>query len=153
MFNSFHVTIIHVNANEVNSVTGICLSFFVNYGSNQNFPSSNPAQWRMPFALQILPGAILLVGLCFTNESPRWLVEKNRIEEARKALSVVRSKPIDDPLVEQELDEIVKDFQGHEKLPLVQQVRLTFANSKTFYTFSMAVILMFWQQVRIPFHV
>lgn len=128
------------------NVTGICLAFFVNYGADQNMSSSNPAQWRMPFALQILPGAILLIGLFFTNESPRWLVEKNRVEEARKALSTVRSKPIDDPEVTLELDEIVKDFRGHEKLPLVQQVRMTFADSKVFYTFSMAVILMFWQQ-------
>ncbi|KAM0722637.1 hypothetical protein Q7P37_002078 [Cladosporium fusiforme] len=128
------------------NVTGICLSFFVNYGTNQNMSSDNPAQWRLPFALQILPGAILLVGLCFTNESPRWLVEKNRVEEARRALATVRSKPINDPEVEQELDDIVKDFRGHEKLPLVQQVRMTFNNAKTLYTFSMAVILMFWQQ-------
>jgi SP family sugar:H+ symporter-like MFS transporter len=100
----------------------------------------------MPFALQILPGAILMTGLFFTNESPRWLVEKNRIDEARQALSTVRSKPIDDPEVSQELEDIVKDFRGHEKLPLVEQVKMTFSDRKIFYTFSMAVTLMFWQQ-------
>jgi SP family sugar:H+ symporter-like MFS transporter len=100
----------------------------------------------MPFALQILPGAILFFGLLFTNESPRWLVEKNRVEEARQALSTVRSKPIDDPSVSQELEEIVKDFRGHEKLPLVQQVKMTFSDSKALYTFFMAITLMFWQQ-------
>ena len=77
------------------NVTGICLSFFVYYGAVQNMSSSDPGQWRMPFALQMLPGAILLAGLFFTNESPRWLVEKNRIEEARQALSTVRSKSVD----------------------------------------------------------
>lgn len=128
------------------NVTGICLSFFVNYGAVQNMSSSDPGQWRMPFALQMLPGAILLAGLFFTNESPRWLVEKNRIEEARQALSTVRSKSIDDPEVTQELEDIVKDFRGHEKLPLVQQVKMTFGDSKVFYTFAMAVTLMFWQQ-------
>jgi SP family sugar:H+ symporter-like MFS transporter len=128
------------------NVTGICLSFFVNYGASLHMSNSDPGQWRMPFALQILPGAILLVGLCFTNESPRWLVEKNRIDEARKALSTVRSRPIDDPEVDKELEEIVKDFRGHEKLPLTQQVKMTFSDSKVLYTFFMAVSLMFWQQ-------
>jgi SP family sugar:H+ symporter-like MFS transporter len=128
------------------NVTGICLSFFVNYGAVQNMSSSDAGQWRMPFALQILPGAILFFGLLFTNESPRWLVEKNRVEEARQALSTVRSKPIDDPSVSQELEEIVKDFRGHEKLPLVQQVKMTFSDSKALYTFFMAITLMFWQQ-------
>ncbi|GAB7331250.1 hypothetical protein MBLNU13_g02711t1 [Cladosporium sp. NU13] len=128
------------------NVTGICLSFFVNYGAVQNMSSSDDGQWRMPFALQILPGAILLAGLFFTNESPRWLVEKGRIDEARQALSTVRSKPIDDPEVSQELEDIVTDFRGHEKLPLVKQVKLTFSDSKTLYTFTMAITLMFWQQ-------
>ena len=100
----------------------------------------------MPFALQILPGAILLIGLFFTNESPRWLVEKGRIDEARQALSTVRSKPVDDPDVSQELEDIVTDFRGHEKLPLVKQVKMTFSDSKTLYTFTMAITLMFWQQ-------
>ena len=100
----------------------------------------------MPFALQILPGAILLAGLFFTNESPRWLVEKGRIDEARQALSTVRSKPIDDSEVSQELEDIVTDFRGHEKLPLVKQVKMTFSDSKTLYTFTMAITLMFWQQ-------
>jgi MFS family permease len=128
------------------SVTGICLSFFVNYGAVQNMSSSDDGQWRMPFALQILPGAILLTGLFFTNESPRWLVEKGRIEEARQALSTVRSKPIDDVEVSKELEDIVTDFRGHEKLPLVKQVKMTFSDSKTLYTFTMAITLMFWQQ-------
>jgi SP family sugar:H+ symporter-like MFS transporter len=40
----------------------------------------------------------------------------------------------------------VTDFRGHEKLPLVKQVKMTFSDSKTLYTFTMAITLMFWQQ-------
>ena len=43
------------------NVTGICLSFFVNYGINLDIPDRyNSAKWRVPFALQMLPGVILL---------------------------------------------------------------------------------------------
>lgn len=96
--------------------------------------------------MQMLPGLCLLIGIVFQNESPRWLVEKNRIEDARKALARVRSRAIDDPLVTQELDEIVEDFNGHEKMPLAAQAKVVFTNRKVFYTFAMAVVLMFWQQ-------
>ncbi|KAH8725502.1 general substrate transporter [Phaeosphaeriaceae sp. PMI808] len=129
------------------NVTGICLAFFVNYGINLDITDpSNEAKWRIPFALQILPGSILLAGIVFMNESPRWLVEKNRITEAAEALSQVRSKPTDDPDVIQELDEIIQDFNGHEKMSLVSQIKAVGSSKKMFYRTSFGVILMFWQQ-------
>ncbi|KAJ4290584.1 hypothetical protein N0V90_010801 [Kalmusia sp. IMI 367209] len=128
------------------NVTGICLSFFVNYGINLQIKGLSAAKWRIPFALQMLPGVLLLVGIVFENESPRWLVEKNRLADAAQALAKVRGKSVDDPDVLQELDEIVKDFQGHEKLPLTDQLRAACSNKQMFYRTSFAVILMFWQQ-------
>ena len=45
--------------------------------------ATGDAQWRIPLATQI-PGAILLsIGCCFIPYSPRWLVEKERYEEAQ----------------------------------------------------------------------
>jgi hypothetical protein len=96
--------------------TGIMLSYFVNFGINNNFQALTDLKWRIPFALQMLPGVVLLVGILFENESPRWLVEKNRIDNARRALSRVRGKPESDSAVEHELEEIVNDFQGREEL-------------------------------------
>lgn len=94
----------------------------------------------------MLPGVLLLAGIVFQNESPRWLVEKNRISDAAKALSTVRSKSVNDKDVAQELDEIVTDFQGHEKLSLKAQLRAACSSKRMFYQTSFAVILMFWQQ-------
>jgi SP family sugar:H+ symporter-like MFS transporter len=128
------------------NVTGICLSFFVNYGISQDIKTLSSAKWRIPFALQMLPGFLLLAGIFFQNESPRWLVEKNRLTEAAQALATVRSKAVDDPAVIQELDEIVMDFQGHEKLPLRAQLKAACSSKRMFYQSSFAVILMFWQQ-------
>ncbi|CAK1364295.1 unnamed protein product [Cercospora beticola] len=127
------------------NVTGIMLSYFVNYGCNQNIASTNPAQWRVPFALQILPG-VLLLFIIFLNESPRWLVEKQKIQEARKALATVRALPIESEAVDRELEEIIEDFNGHEKLRLLEQIKVTCREPKAMYTFTMAVTLMFWQQ-------
>tara|TARA_R110002003_G_scaffold6_1_gene264 strand:+ start:5408 stop:5713 length:306 start_codon:yes stop_codon:yes gene_type:complete len=94
----------------------------------------------------MLPGSILLIGILFMNESPRWLVEKNRITDAAKALATVRGKAVDDPDVIQELDEIIQDFNGHEKMPLMAQIRAAGSSKKMFYRTSFGVILMFWQQ-------
>jgi len=104
------------------------------------------AQWRVPFALQMLPGTLLFIGLLFQNESPRWLVEKNRLVDARKALATVRAKPQDHPEVVQELEEIIEDFNGHEKMPLIQQMKATYSDRKALYAFGMAIALMAAQQ-------
>jgi hypothetical protein len=128
------------------NVTGICLSFFVNYGINIQIKTLSSAKWRIPFALQMLPGVLLLAGIVFQNESPRWLIEKDRRQDAARALAKVRGKPVDDRDVVQELEEIITDFQGHEKMSLIAQLKATCSSRHTFYPASMAVILMFWQQ-------
>lgn len=135
-----------MNSMQLFNVTGICLSFFVNYGIDLQIKSLSSAKWRIPTALQMLPGVFLMVGIVFQNESPRWLVEKNRIKDAAKALAHVRGKPVDDKDVQQELDEIVEDFRGREKLSLRQQLKVATSSKAMFYPFSFAVILMFWQQ-------
>ena len=128
-------------------MTGICLSFFVNYGISLDIPSPTDAtKWRVPFTLQMLPGAFLLVGMLFMNESPRWLVEKNQLSQAAKALAHVRGKSVEDPEVVQELDEIIADFNGHEKMPMMAQLRAACSSKKMLYRSSFVVILMFWQQ-------
>ncbi|KAB8298648.1 hypothetical protein EYC80_000827 [Monilinia laxa] len=128
------------------NVTGIMLAYFINYGINKDIPGNNPLKWRIPFALQMLPGLLLGLGLLFLNESPRWLVEKDRHDEALVALSHVRHSSPNDPLIQREYNEIIADFHGKEKLTLVRQMRLTISNKASFYAVSMATILQFWQQ-------
>lgn len=129
-----------------NSVTGIMLSYFVNYGVTRSMSSNDDAQWRVPFALQMLPGVLLLVGIVFQNESPRWLVEKSRHEDAARALAHVRGRSQNDAVVTKELDEIIADFESHERIPLLGQLRTVCSNRKYSYRYSMAIILMAFQQ-------
>lgn len=127
------------------NVTGIMLSYFVNYGMGGR-TSLGALQWRIPFALQMIPGVLLLLGLLFQNESPRWFVEKDKIEQAQRALSQIRQRSIQDPVLRKELDEIIEDYRGHSRLSFVQQLRIVFSSKPIFYRFSMAITLMFWQQ-------
>src|SRR5262249_18444378 len=42
--------------------------------------------WRLMFGLAAVPGAVFLLGLAFLPESPRWLVLRGRIDDARASL-------------------------------------------------------------------
>lgn len=122
------------------------MSYFINYGVIRSISTSSSAQFRLPFALQMLPGMLLLGGIICQNDSPRWLVEKNRPEAAKHVLARMRAKPADDQTILHELSQITDDFCGYERISMVNQLKAAFADRKTFYRFSMAIVLMFWQQ-------
>lgn len=67
-------------------VTGGLSSIVVSYWLS---PSGN---WRLMFAAQVIPACLFLVGLLLVPESPRWLVEKNRAQEALRVLTKISGR-------------------------------------------------------------
>lgn len=60
---------------------GVFLSFVMSY------VFSRSGNWRMMIGLGIIPAIILAFGTFLLPESPRWLVLKNRIKQAKQILS------------------------------------------------------------------
>ncbi|KAK6580211.1 hypothetical protein PZA11_007233 [Diplocarpon coronariae] len=52
------------------------------YLSNSLIPASSDLQWRLPVAIRLGPGSILLVGTILAPETPRFLAEAGRLGEA-----------------------------------------------------------------------
>jgi hypothetical protein len=124
-------------------VIGIALSFWVNYGF-LNMYGENPdavAMWRVPFALQFIPGILLVATIVFEKESPRWLCEKGRFDEAKAVIARLARKPIDHPDVTNEVDDIRLDLESRIKLTAAQQFREIFSSRKMFYRCSLPVIM------------
>ncbi|MEV5719203.1 sugar porter family MFS transporter [Amycolatopsis mediterranei] len=67
--------------NQIFIVLGILIAFLVSYELG---PIS---AWRWMFAGAIVPAVILLVGLVFLPETPRWLVKNGQEDEARRVLA------------------------------------------------------------------
>ncbi|KAF2237453.1 putative MFS monosaccharide transporter [Viridothelium virens] len=80
-------------------VTGIVIAFWITYGTQY---ISSEWSWRLPFLLQLVPGIVLAAGVFMLPFSPRWLVSKNRDEEALSTLSKLRRVSKDDLRVQQE---------------------------------------------------
>jgi len=86
-------------------VTGVALSYWINYGCTFMGPVTNA--WRIPVAMQLVFVGLMMLIIPFMKESPRWLASKGRNAEALKNLAWVRLRPEDDYRVQSELAEIV----------------------------------------------
>ena len=87
----------------------ITLGILIAYLVNGAFAAAE--DWRWPIGLAFVPAAVLFVGMYFLPETPRWLVSKNREEEARQVLSRSRSEEE----VDSEISEIREVEQEEEE--------------------------------------
>ncbi|EMS21278.1 quinate permease [Rhodotorula toruloides] len=85
---------------------GGLVGFWINYGVSENIPSSHK-QWLIPFAVQLIPGALFAIGIpFFVRESPRWLITRGRRSEALKNLCYIRKLQPEDAYIINEMNEI-----------------------------------------------
>ncbi|ESK91451.1 mfs monosaccharide [Moniliophthora roreri MCA 2997] len=84
-------------------VLGVVFGFWLGFFT-RDMPGS--ASWRIPLAVQIIPGIILLLGCIILPPSPRLLVLQGRHDEALSTLAKLRSRRSSDPLIHLELLEM-----------------------------------------------
>ena len=82
---------------------------------------SGAGSWRTVVGIGLIWAAILGIGILFMPESPRWSARHGNPEAARAAIAKMRALPLDHPIVDGELEEIlasieVQDGTGRHKL-------------------------------------
>jgi sugar porter (SP) family MFS transporter len=82
---------------------GFFIAQWLGYGC---FQVDSPFQWRFPLSFQVVPGLIMAVGIWFLKESPRWLVEQDRLEEARGVLASLHGTGSNQEFLDLEFREI-----------------------------------------------
>ncbi|KAF9238558.1 general substrate transporter [Melanogaster broomeanus] len=124
---------------------GNMLSFWVNYGVALHIPVGE-MQWRTPIIVQLIPGVLFFIFMLFQPESPRWLVERERYEDAAASLAYIARADPSSPAVQLTLSEIRADFVGRHKLSIVSQFRKMGENRIIALRCLIPSILTFFQQ-------
>lgn len=95
---------------QFNIVLGILLAFFSNYLIAQR--DLGETAWRWMFGVEAFPALVFFFLIFLTPRSPRWLVSKKRVEEARAVLAQLGN---DTGTVDSEISEIQKslDLEHH----------------------------------------
>ncbi|MGG5252717.1 sugar porter family MFS transporter [Neobacillus sp. SM06] len=87
--------------NQTMIVSGMLLSYIVDY-LLKDLPETTA--WRLMLGLAAVPALILYIGMLRLPESPRFLIMNNKLDEARKVLSYIRSK-------KEEIDSEIRQIQ------------------------------------------
>jgi sugar porter (SP) family MFS transporter len=125
-------------------VIGSTFAYWLNYGVSLHIPEGT-SQWRIPVAIQIIPGGLMLIGLFFLKESPRWLMKNGRREEALDSLAYIRNEPENSEAVQTEFAEITAAIH-EESLATEGLTWRECLKPSNRYRFFLAFVLMFWQQ-------
>jgi sugar porter (SP) family MFS transporter len=93
---------------------GGLVGFWINYGVNTTLAPTR-SQWLIPFAVQLIPGGLLFLGVFWIKESPRWLFANGRREEAMKTLCWIRNLEPTDQYIIEEVQFIDQDIERFER--------------------------------------
>jgi sugar porter (SP) family MFS transporter len=95
-----------VSLNQLAITSGILVSYFVNYAfadgallelAQSVVPAAN---WRWMLGAGMVPALVLIGAMLFMPESPRWLVERGREDDARAVLARTREEEVESELAE-----------------------------------------------------
>lgn len=103
---------------------GFGVSFISTSGSKSSFP------WRFPIAFQMVPALLLLVGSPWLPFSPRWLMMRDRFDEAHDVIKRLHRTKNDphDSLARKEF------YQMRKQVELDRQIRATTSRWEIFKT-------------------
>jgi MFS family permease len=94
----------HVVTDGIFIGAGIAISLWINFGFY--FVKGNSVSWRFPLALQILFLMVMIFTMIFP-ESPRWLIKKGRVPEARQILAALA----DDESMSSQITDEIRDIE------------------------------------------
>lgn len=123
-----------VSINQLTIVIGISLAYYSNYFLLQVGENA----WRWMFAAEALPALFFFFALFIVPESPRWLVARNRENDAKQVLTKVAGTDF----AIFELSEIKASLVGNEKRGTLKQL----FNKKYSFILFLGIFLAVFQQ-------
>lgn len=92
---------------------GLLLASCVCYATQNR---RDTGSYRIPIAIQFAWALILGGGIALLPESPRWYVKRGRVDDAAKSLARIRGQPTDSAYIQEELAEIIANFEYETEL-------------------------------------
>ncbi|KAF8175574.1 general substrate transporter [Pholiota molesta] len=96
-------------------IGAFCASW-ITFGTSAGL-KGRPGEWRVPLGIQIIPAVPLLAFMLLLPESPRWLAEKGRLDEALITLARLHSNGnVNDRFVLSQIEDMKADIEKSRKI-------------------------------------
>ncbi|CCH41271.1 Hexose transporter 2 [Wickerhamomyces ciferrii] len=123
---------------------GIFLGYCTNYGA-KNYTSS--AQWRIGLGLCFFWAILMIIAMISMPESPRYLIRKGRLDDARRSIAISNRVPQDDPSVFALVEELDAAIQKEESAGTASWTELVTGKPKIFYRLMCGIMIQALQQL------
>ncbi|CAN3372588.1 hexose transporter Hxt13p [Diutina rugosa] len=91
---------------------GTMIAYWIDFGLSY---ANSSVSWRLPIALQIVFAVIVFIIILGLPDSPKWLIKKNRNQEAIYIMSCLFEVDPNDPELLEEVDYIAETVKLSEK--------------------------------------
>ncbi|KAF1971762.1 general substrate transporter [Bimuria novae-zelandiae CBS 107.79] len=125
---------------------GTLIAYWVDYGCQYGPPNLT---WRFPIAFQIIFGLVVLIVPFWLPESPRWLLTKDRADDATKVIAALQGLPTDHEETTLQITIIVDSIHasGHKGGVTPYSALFTGGKTQHFRRMMLGVSSQFFQQV------
>ncbi|KAK7285417.1 hypothetical protein RJT34_20187 [Clitoria ternatea] len=96
-----------------------------------SFVIGNVLPWRILALTCLIPTAVLLLGLFFIPESPRWLAKRGRRKDFEAALQILRGEDADISLEAEEIQDYITTLEQLPKSNLLELFQRRYLRSVT----------------------
>ncbi|KAI7204265.1 hypothetical protein D0869_03776 [Hortaea werneckii] len=132
------------------NIFGIVITNWMNFGFTY-IPNSS-VSWRFPVAFQCFFALVTIILVLVAPESPRWLVLKGRLTEARTVPAQLMAKPLEDRDIVAEIDGLAANVDHEAQLQQSVSFTEIFARKSGSGAFTLRRMLLgagtaFFQQV------
>ncbi|KAI6760356.1 hypothetical protein HG530_009216 [Fusarium avenaceum] len=88
---------------QISFTVGSFIAYWINYGCSKNAESLGEWDWKIVMLFQIFCPIVIISGLFFCPETPRWYIQNERFQEAQGVFMGIRNDP---DLITHEMEEI-----------------------------------------------
>ncbi|KAL4959604.1 sugar porter family MFS transporter [Aspergillus stella-maris] len=126
---------------------GGVVGFWINYGVDETLAPSHK-QWLIPFAVQLIPAGLLIIGALFIRESPRWLFLRGHREQGVETLCWIRNLDASHIYMMEEINMIEQSLEQQRAkigLGFWKPFKAAWTNKRILYRLFLGSMLFLWQ--------
>ncbi|RAH53133.1 general substrate transporter [Aspergillus piperis CBS 112811] len=123
---------------------GYAITSWVNLGLYQ--VKTGSVAWRVPLAIPGLVSLIPMFSIFFLPESPRWLVQKGRLEQARTTLVSLSDASVRPEDLNGDIAAIQSILESHSRGVSIMDIWRP-NDEKLLFRFALCIMLQFYQQM------